>query len=217
MDDSLETFVPLAFRRKGARRVVTDDRHVHDVTLLEGLARGFYWQQLVDTGAMESGSDIARAEDLHPSVPNELMRLTLLAPDIIERLMCGDFDVVVPLVLQRNHPHRTVLYNADGSPYEFDPACAVPFKVDLAGSAGMLIREHVLRAIGDPWFRIAGTERQSEDIGFCQAVARAGFRIWCNPTVTMGHIASVEVWPDRNEATGQLRVAYRQPNMARLR
>ncbi len=139
------------------------------------------------------------------------------APDIIERLMCGDFDVVVPLVLQRNHPHRTVLYNADGSPYEFDPACTVPFKVDLAGSAGMLIREHVLRAIGDPWFRIAGTERQSEDIGFCQAVARAGFRIWCNPTVTMGHIASVEVWPDRNEATGQLRVAYRQPNMARLR
>ena len=49
MDDSLETFVPLAFRRKGARRVVTDDRHVHDVTLLEGLARGFYWQELVDT------------------------------------------------------------------------------------------------------------------------------------------------------------------------
>lgn len=89
MDDSLETFVPLAFRRKGARRVVTDDRHVHDVTLLEGLARGFYWQQLVDTGAMESGSDIARAEDLHPSVPNELMRLTLLAPDIIELLMSG--------------------------------------------------------------------------------------------------------------------------------
>lgn len=36
MDDSLETFVPLAFRRCGVRRVVTDDRYVHDVTLLEG-------------------------------------------------------------------------------------------------------------------------------------------------------------------------------------
>ena len=89
MDDSLETFVPLLFRRKGSRRVVTDDRHVHDVTLLEGLARGFYWQHLVDTGAMQSGSDIARAEGLDPSVPNELMRLTLLAPDIIEILMTG--------------------------------------------------------------------------------------------------------------------------------
>ena len=89
MDDSLETFVPLLFRRKGSRRVVTGDRHVHDVTLLEGLARGFYWQHLVDTGAMQSGSGVARAEGLDPSVPNELMRLTLLAPDIIEILMAG--------------------------------------------------------------------------------------------------------------------------------
>lgn len=89
MDDSLETFVPLAFRRKGARRVVTGDRHVHAMTLLECLVRGIYWQQLVYSGAMESGSDIARAEGLHPSVPNELMRLTLHAPDIIELLMAG--------------------------------------------------------------------------------------------------------------------------------
>jgi len=89
MDDTLETFVPLTFRRRGARRVAADDRHVHDVTLLEGVARGFYWQHLVDTGVMKSGSDIARAEGLHPSVPNELMRLTLLAPDILELLMAG--------------------------------------------------------------------------------------------------------------------------------
>ena len=50
MDDSLETFVPLTFRRRGSRRVAADDRDVHDVTLLEGIARGFYWQHLVDTG-----------------------------------------------------------------------------------------------------------------------------------------------------------------------
>ena len=89
MDDTLETFVPLTFRRRGARRVAADDRHVHDVTLLEGVARGFYWQHLVDTGEMQSGSAIARAEKLHHSVVNELLRLTLLAPDIIEQFMAG--------------------------------------------------------------------------------------------------------------------------------
>jgi hypothetical protein len=89
MDDTLETYVPLTFRRHGARRVAADDRHVHDVTLLERVARGFYWQHLVDPGVMKSGSDIARAEGLHPSVPNELMRLTLLAPDILGPLMTG--------------------------------------------------------------------------------------------------------------------------------
>ena len=97
MDDTLETFVPLTFRRRGARRVAADDRHVHDVTLLEGVARGFYWQHLVDTGEMKSGSDIARAEGLHPSVPNELMRLTLLAPDIVEAILGGKQGPAVTL------------------------------------------------------------------------------------------------------------------------
>lgn len=87
MDDTLETFVPLTLSSPG--RVAAADRHVHDVTLLEGVARGFYWQHLVDTGVMKSGADIARTEGLHPSVPNELMRLTLLAPDILELLMAG--------------------------------------------------------------------------------------------------------------------------------
>lgn len=89
MENKIETFLPLQFRRRGAQRVIVDDRYVHDVKLLEGVARAFYWQHLLDTGVMKSGSDIARAEGLHPSVPNELMRLTLLAPDIIEKLMMG--------------------------------------------------------------------------------------------------------------------------------
>ena len=89
MEKKLETFLPLQFRRRGAQRVIVDDRYVHDVKLLEGVARAFYWQHILDTGVMKSGSDIARAEGLHPSVPNELMRLTLLAPDIIEKLMMG--------------------------------------------------------------------------------------------------------------------------------
>ncbi|UZF25180.1 site-specific recombinase resolvase [Ralstonia pseudosolanacearum] len=86
---ALETFVPVAFRRRGARRVVADERATHDTTLLQALARGFYWQRLVDTGAMKSGAAIAHAEGLHPTAVNELMRLTLLAPDIVARLLAG--------------------------------------------------------------------------------------------------------------------------------
>lgn len=89
MDESMETFVPLTFRRRGVQRVVTDERSVYDVTLLDGVARAFYWQHLLDTGAMQSGSAIARSEKLHNSVVNELLRLTLLAPDIIEQFMAG--------------------------------------------------------------------------------------------------------------------------------
>ena len=103
MDESLETFVPLMFRRRGVRRVASDERSVHDVTLIDGLARAFYWQHLLDIGAMQSGSAIARAEKLHSSVVTELMRLTLLAPDIIEMLMSGQQPRRMSLIwFQRN-------------------------------------------------------------------------------------------------------------------
>lgn len=103
MDESLETFVPLRFRRRGVRRVASDERSVHDVTLIDGLARAFYWQHLLDIGAMQSGSAIARAEKLHSSVVTELMRLTLLAPDIIEMLMSGQQPHRMSLIwFQRN-------------------------------------------------------------------------------------------------------------------
>lgn len=42
MDDSMETFVPLTFCRRGVQRVTTDEHSVHDVTLLDGVARAFY-------------------------------------------------------------------------------------------------------------------------------------------------------------------------------
>jgi hypothetical protein len=38
---------------------------------------------------VEDGREIARREGLHPTTVNELLRLTLLAPDIIEMLMAG--------------------------------------------------------------------------------------------------------------------------------
>ena len=56
MDESMETFVPLTFRRRGVQRVATDERSVHDVTLLDGVTRAFYWQHLLDTLRWASAS-----------------------------------------------------------------------------------------------------------------------------------------------------------------
>lgn len=87
--EAFDTFVPLSSKARTARRVVDAVRSVHEVALLDGLARAYYWQRMLDAGEMESGSAIARAEGLHQSVVNELLRLTLLAPDIIERIVAG--------------------------------------------------------------------------------------------------------------------------------
>ncbi|MFN4204662.1 MAG: site-specific recombinase resolvase [Tabrizicola sp.] len=84
--------------------MAADDRHVHDVTLLDGVACAFYWQHLLDSGAMPSGSAIARAEGLHHSVVNELLRLTLLAPDIVEMLLAGRQPRRMSLIWFQRHP-----------------------------------------------------------------------------------------------------------------
>ena len=56
---------------------------------LDRLTRAFYWQQLLDDGVFASGSDIARQEGLHHSTVNELLRLTLLEPAVIQAIMAG--------------------------------------------------------------------------------------------------------------------------------
>jgi hypothetical protein len=106
-DGARETFVPLTLRRRGVRRLVqheAEDRETHDSTLIEGMARAFHWQRLLDSGAMPSGSAIARAEGLHHSVVNELLRLTLLAPDIVELLMAGRQPRRMSLIWFQRHP-----------------------------------------------------------------------------------------------------------------
>jgi hypothetical protein len=89
MTNDLETLVPLIFKRRGVQRLAATNSPAHDTIFLEGLGRAFYWQRLLDIDVMKSSSDIARNEGLHPSTVSELMRLTLLAPDIIEQLMAG--------------------------------------------------------------------------------------------------------------------------------
>lgn len=96
----LSTFIPLKIRKRGVRRVLVrpddgdpqsaqlQDVH-HDSPMQVALSRAFYWQGLLNEGLVCSGTEIAKLEGLHPSTVNELLRLTLLEPGIIQSLMAG--------------------------------------------------------------------------------------------------------------------------------
>jgi len=71
---------------------------------LVALSRAFYWQQLLDDGVMASGSEIAQHEGLHHSTVNELLRLTLLAPDLVELLLAGRQPRRMTLMWFQRHP-----------------------------------------------------------------------------------------------------------------
>lgn len=89
MEDCLETFVPLKFKRKKGRWLADSGASAHDVQIIEAVARALHWQNLLDTGAFRSMSEIARTEGLMPTTVARLLRLARLAPDIIEQFMRG--------------------------------------------------------------------------------------------------------------------------------
>ena len=76
-----------------------------DQPLLVALTRAFYWQQLLADGVV--GSDIAQREGLHHSTVNELLRLTLLEPAIIQRILAGQQPRCMSLLWFQRHPLPT--------------------------------------------------------------------------------------------------------------
>lgn len=109
----LSTFIPLKIRKSGGSKVVVrpDDAVEStdkvasqiDQPLLLALKRDFYWQQLLDDGVVGSGSEIAQREGLHHSTVNELLRLTLLEPAIIQAILAGQQPRCMNLLwFQRN-------------------------------------------------------------------------------------------------------------------
>jgi len=71
------------------------------------LPRAFYWQHLLDEGVVASGSEIARREGLHHSTVNELLRLTLLEPALIQAILAGKQPRCMSLLWFQRNPLPT--------------------------------------------------------------------------------------------------------------
>ena len=108
----ITTFVPFHFKKRGIKKVIVAPDGVsqpvavtaspvlapeQDHPLLKALGRGIYWQQLLDTGAVESTMEIAEREGIHRSTINEMLRLALLAPDIVPAAYEGRLPRAVSL------------------------------------------------------------------------------------------------------------------------
>ena len=91
--------VPLTLKKRGGRKEVilpqafasdSPMRPSHQEALVIAIARAHRWQKLLDEGKFKSVSDLAREIGLDPSFAARLLRLTLLAPDIVEAILMGE-------------------------------------------------------------------------------------------------------------------------------
>ncbi|MFC7737523.1 hypothetical protein ACFQX4_17115 [Roseomonas sp. GCM10028921] len=100
---SLTVQVPLSIRRRPGRKMVVTPEGmagspVHsaaavptrgDPALVKALARAFRYQKLLDEGHYASISDMAAGEKIERGYLGSLLRLTLLAPDLVELILDG--------------------------------------------------------------------------------------------------------------------------------
>jgi hypothetical protein len=98
-DDALTVHVPMSFRRRGGRKIIVAPdgaafpalarRANVDSVLVKALARAFRWQSMLDQGIHSTIKEIAAKEKIDPTYVGDVLRLTLLAPDIVEMILDG--------------------------------------------------------------------------------------------------------------------------------
>ena len=92
--------VPISIRKRGGRKVVLapDGTSVDasmlrcqqvDDAIVKALARGFRWREMLENGTWPTIKEIAAAEKINESYVARILRLTLLAPDLVQAIVEG--------------------------------------------------------------------------------------------------------------------------------
>ncbi|RWC03490.1 hypothetical protein [Mesorhizobium sp.] len=93
---TLTVSIPLAIRKRGGRKVIVSpagaepwvpSRPRIDNTLLRAVVQAFRWKQQLESGQFATISELAEGETLDGSFVSHMLRLTLLAPDLIEAIL----------------------------------------------------------------------------------------------------------------------------------
>ena len=103
--ESIVIRIPMTLkRRSGQKQIIvpgglSGDAPAKSVNqpLAVALARAYHWQDLIESGRYPSISALARALDVDRSYVGRTLRLTALAPDIVEAVLAGNEPDKMPL------------------------------------------------------------------------------------------------------------------------
>src|ERR1700712_4660657 len=60
-----------------------------DSALVKAVVRAHRWRQMIESGKYASSAELAKAEKVNDSYLSRILRLTLLAPSVIEAILAG--------------------------------------------------------------------------------------------------------------------------------
>jgi len=92
--DTITVHVPFRLVKRGGRKEmqlpdgVTTPRRTNS-TLVKALARAFRWKRMLESGEFATIAELAEREGIAPSYMTRVLRVTLLAPNIVEAILDG--------------------------------------------------------------------------------------------------------------------------------
>jgi hypothetical protein len=93
--ETVTIHVPFRVVKRGGRKEMqmpegaTQPRRT-DNTLVKAVARAFRWKHLLESGEFATIAELAECEGIAPSYMTRILRLKLLAPDIVEAILDGN-------------------------------------------------------------------------------------------------------------------------------
>lgn len=126
-------------------------------------------------------------------------------PDMINKLLAHDKDVVSVMVQRRYPPFDGITLRGEPGKYlsvsdeeiiEAKKSDNHLIEIDATGGGCLLYKTEVFLKIPPAWFEFSKTEGGEvigEDINFCWKLKQNGYKIYCDTSIDVGHLSTLEI------------------------
>ena len=185
-----------------------------------------FWESLVGLRIMEYDAHCFSPGTNVCEGRNRVLRIMLAEPDIqwvlfldddhtfprdtLERLLAvtEPNDIVSGEPIQKVPPYGTIAFDFVTKDNKFTmrrltfselPTTGL-VEVDAVGFGCVLVRRRVVEALSDPWFEFGhwASNQMQEDVYFCYKAKQAGFRVFMDCGLVVGHITPVVIKRSKN-------------------
>lgn len=168
--------------------------------LMHLMREGYNFEVRVESGTLVY---LAREDLTNYAVRNGFSHVFWLDTDMIfdEDIVDRMFDTGKPFVsasYRSRHGRYVCCFSKDIVTCSLmDEMPDEPFWAEACGFAGVLIETKVLQAVRHRCGTcFEPTIRLGEDFEFCRKALGAGYKVYVDPSIKMGHIGRYTIWPD---------------------